>query len=50
MVFHYSWGIAGLWLGPTVAVSFNFIFFYVIIIKSDWSIIVEDAKARRLQR
>eukprot|EP00347_Sterkiella_histriomuscorum_P022093 403331703 len=46
-VFYLNWGIVGLWTGPTVAIVFNFIFYYLIIMKQDWHQIAKDAEARR---
>ena len=43
-VFYFDYGIVGLWTGPTVAIIFNFIFYYVIIIKTDWTLIALDAE------
>jgi len=46
MVFYAQWGIVGLWVGPTVAIIFNFIFYYLIIMKLDWQKICDDVKER----
>jgi MATE family multidrug resistance protein len=35
-VFHFSWGIEGLWYGPTVAIAFNFTFYYIMVLKTNW--------------
>lgn len=35
-VFKLEWGIRGLWLGPTLAIMFNFIYFYSLVIRTDW--------------
>ena len=48
-VFYYDSGIVGLWIGPNIAIIFNFIFYYVIIMRSDWEKIAKDAAARRNQ-
>ncbi len=49
-VFHYNWGIVGLWVGPSVAILFNSVFYYVIIIKADWEAIAAEAEVRRQRR
>ena len=43
-VFYYNYGIIGLWTGPSVALIFNFIFYYVIIIRTDWTLIAHEAE------
>jgi MATE family multidrug resistance protein len=48
-VFYFKWGITGLWLGPTIAIIFNFIFYYVLVVKTDWDQIADDAEKRRLK-
>ena len=35
-VFYYNLGIVGLWYGPTTAIIFNFLIYYIIVIKTDW--------------
>ena len=42
-VFYYDAGIVGLWTGPTAAIVFNFIFYYVIIVRVNWHKICEEA-------
>lgn len=49
-VFYYGWGIVGLWVGPSVAIVFNSVFYYILIIKADWDSIARDAEKRRLLR
>jgi Na+-driven multidrug efflux pump len=46
-VFYYKIGIVGLWLGPSTAIIFNFIFYYMMVIKADWEKIAEEAEIRR---
>ncbi len=48
-VFYFDAGIVGLWTGPSFAIFFNFIFYYFIIIKSDWYKIAIEAANRRNQ-
>lgn len=33
---HYNLGIQGLWVGPTVAVVLNYVFYQIVISKADW--------------
>ena len=49
-VFYYGWGIVGLWVGPTVAILFNSVFYHVLLIKADWELIAKEAEVRRLRR
>ena len=42
-----NWGMNGLWLGPTVAIIFNFIFYYLFIVKTNWDKVMEDSKQAR---
>ena len=46
-VFYMNWGIVGLWNGPTVAIIFNFIFYYLIVVNIDWEAVVVEAEQRR---
>ncbi|CDW78027.1 na+-driven multidrug efflux pump [Stylonychia lemnae] len=48
-VFYLDWGIVGLWVGPSLAIIFNFIFYYIIIIKADWFTIALEAEQRRFR-
>lgn len=43
LVFYADGGIVGLWWGPNVAIIFNFIFYYVIILRQDWHKIAREA-------
>jgi Na+-driven multidrug efflux pump len=40
-VFGLKWGMAGLWLGPVFAISFNFCFYFSLIIRTDWQQIAD---------
>lgn len=46
-VFQLGWGIPGLWLGPTLAIIFNFVFYYTLVIRADWEKIAQEAADRR---
>lgn len=46
-VFVLNWGIVGLWIGPTVAIAFNFSFYYLMVLRTDWQKVADDAAARR---
>jgi multidrug resistance protein, MATE family len=46
-VFWLKWGMAGLWLGPVVAIIFNFGFYFSLVIRTDWQEIANQSKARR---
>jgi MATE family multidrug resistance protein len=46
-VFQLDWGILGLWLGPALAISFNFCFYFALVTRSNWEQIAEEAKLRR---
>lgn len=35
-VFVLDWGIVGLWLGPTAAITFNLCFYFAMVVKTDW--------------
>jgi hypothetical protein len=40
-------GMNGLWLGPTVAITFNFTFYMFFILRADWNRIMEEARLSR---
>ncbi|CDW84612.1 na+-driven multidrug efflux pump [Stylonychia lemnae] len=46
-VFYHSGGIVGLWIGPSVAIIFNFIFYYVLILRTDWQKVCDEVQERR---
>jgi multidrug resistance protein, MATE family len=46
-VFTLDWGIVGLWLGPTLALLFNFCYYFLTIKRTDWQKIAEEVIARR---
>lgn len=46
-VFSFDMGIIGLWLGPTLAIFFNFCFYYSMVVFSDWQLVANEAKERR---
>ena len=47
LVFWQTWGIKGIWVGPTVAVLFNTIAYHFIVKTTDWpTLILEAEKAR----
>ena len=48
-VFWLDLGITGLWLGPTIAIIFNFCFYYGMIIRSNWQKIADASQERRLK-
>lgn len=35
-VFWLKWGMAGLWLGPVFAIAFNFLFYFSLVLRTDW--------------
>lgn len=37
MVFYQNEGITGLWVGPNVGIIFNFVFYYLLIIRTDFT-------------
>ena len=43
----YDMGMNGLWVGPTIATFFNFSFYFMFIINTDWNKIIEETKLRR---
>jgi len=43
-VFYLKWGMQGLWLGPTVAIIFNFTFYYLFIFSVNWRDVIEQAR------
>jgi Na+-driven multidrug efflux pump len=47
-VHYYDMGMNGLWLGPTVAITFNFLVYMVFIVRADWDRIMEEARISRL--
>lgn len=46
-VFKLDWGVAGLWMGPSLAIAFNFCFYYAIVVKTDWQKVADDSAKRR---
>jgi MATE family multidrug resistance protein len=46
-VFEFGWGIEGLWYGPTVACAFNFAFYYIMLVKTNWQEIADDVRKRK---
>ena len=48
-VFVFDWSIVGLWLGPTLAIAFNFFFYYGTVIRADWQAIADGVQERRLR-
>lgn len=40
-VFKLEWGIAGLWLGPTTAIVFNFFFYFALVMRTDWQLVAD---------
>jgi MATE family multidrug resistance protein len=45
--YYLDYGMNGLWFGPTLAIIFNFTFYYIFILKTDWNQIVKEANERR---
>lgn len=45
-VFSLDLGIAGLWIGPTVAIVFNFTFITLFIMKTNWGRVAKEARKR----
>jgi hypothetical protein len=43
MAFSFELGIAGIWVGPTVACAFNTVAYLVIYKKIDWVSLIERA-------
>jgi len=35
-VYKLGWGMQGLWLGPTAAIIFNFVFYILFVLRCDW--------------
>ncbi len=46
-VFKLEWGIIGLWLGPSLAILFNFFYYFVMVVRTDWQKVADAAEARR---
>jgi len=46
-VFKLEWGIVGLWLGPTIAILFNFCYYFLMVVRTDWQKVADLAQARR---
>ena len=44
-----SFGIRGIWLGPTIAVTFNTIAYTIIFWCLDWDKLMKEAKKKRLE-
>lgn len=40
-VFVLKWGMAGLWVGPVIAIAFNFFFYFSLVLKTDWQLIAD---------
>jgi len=43
MAFRLEFGIAGIWVGPTVACAFNTVSYLVIYERIDWVSLIERA-------
>ena len=37
LVFWQTWGIQGIWIGPTAAVAFNTISYQIIVKRTNWA-------------
>lgn len=48
-VFKLDWGITGLWLGPTTAITFNLCFYYGMVVKTNWQKVADTVQSRRNQ-
>ena len=48
-VFKMDLGIEGLWYGPTLAIVFNFSFYYMMVLKTNWNKIAEEVRLRKLK-
>ena len=35
-VFKLEWGIVGLWLGPSLGILFNFCYYSLMVMRTDW--------------
>ena len=44
--FSRDMGLRGLWIGPTIAVAYNTVFYNIIIACIDWPALVKDIKQR----
>ena len=47
LVFWLDLGIVGLWVGPTLAIAFNFCFYYGMVLRTDWQLVADQAQERR---
>ena len=36
-MFHFGWGLGGLWMGPTVACLMNYIIYCFYVNRADWA-------------
>ena len=46
-VFKLEWGIVGLCLGPTLAIFFNFCYYFLMVVRTNWQKVADLAQARR---
>jgi Na+-driven multidrug efflux pump len=49
LVFYSEMGIFGIWCGATLSITFILISCYVILVKSDFSVLAMKAQERRLR-
>ena len=49
-VFVFDWGMAGLWVGPCLAILFNFGFYFSLILKTDWQYIADEVLEKKKKK
>ena len=42
--------MAGLWVGPVLAIMFNFVFYFTLILKTDWQQIADEVQEKKKQK
>ena len=47
LVFYGKIGLKGVWIGSTTAITLNFFMYSVLVLKTDWYKVAEEAKQRR---
>lgn len=47
LVFWQTWGITGIWVGPTLAVMFNTVAYQIIVKQTNWTELIREAEKER---
>lgn len=47
LVFWQTWGIMGIWIGPTLAVLFNTVAYQIMVKSTNWSELIRESEQGR---